>query len=148
MKRPSKETSGDSLGSHKEREGIADCIETGAKGKNKKRGNRTVYKQGEVVHSKWKSREEDKLNQEVQLNTITRNRKRKTGGRKDKFSIKLINIQGFSKTKIVEVEKLLENSNDVLCLTETQHKVDRLNLNDNIIKHTSMRDLTDKKGGG
>ena len=45
------------------------------------------------------------------------------------------------------MEDLIDN-NTLLCLTETQHKFEKINFNKNIKTIVSMRDLTDKKGGG
>ena len=64
------------------------------------------------------------------------------------YHIKLVNIQGLSKTKVVEIECLIKNKGDILCLTETQHKTDKANLSHDITKHIQMRDEKDKKGGG
>ena len=64
------------------------------------------------------------------------------------YHIKLLNIQGLSKTKMVEIECLIKNKGEILCLTETQHKTDKANLSHSITKHIQMRDEKDKKGGG
>lgn len=37
------------------------------------------------------------------------------------------------------------NEKDIVCLTETQQKVDKVEFNRNITKHDSMRTLKDKK---
>ena len=81
------------------------------------------------------------------MQEIRRGRKNIESEKKDKFSIKVINIQGCSKTKIAEVEELLEEKKDSICLKETQHKEEKTKLNENILKHVSMRDLADKKWG-
>ena len=40
------------------------------------------------------------------------------------------------------------NENMVLCLTETQKKIDDVRLEDGIRMWQSMRDMQDRKGGG
>ena len=41
-----------------------------------------------------------------------------------KLQIKLLNIQGLTKVKAIELENLFGN-NDILCLTETQQKLEK-----------------------
>ena len=59
----------------------------------------------------------------------------------------MLNIQGLTKVKAVELEHLFEN-NDILCLTETQQKIEKISFNKSIKYITSMRDVKEKKGGG
>ena len=59
--------------------------------------------------------------------------------------MKLLNIQGLTKTKIIEIERLL-NKQSLLFLTETQF--DKTNLSPTYLKYMSMRDQQEKKGGG
>jgi len=59
----------------------------------------------------------------------------------------LINIQGLTKSKAAELVKIIEE-NDILCLTETQQKLDSIDFGRKIIYETSMRNCKDKKGGG
>ena len=61
--------------------------------------------------------------------------------------MKLLNIQGLTKTKIIEIERLL-NKQSLLFLTETQQKFDKTNLSPTYLKYMSMRDQQEKKGGG
>ena len=61
--------------------------------------------------------------------------------------MKLLNIQGLTKTKIIEIERLLNNQS-LLFLTETQQKFDKTNLSPTYFKYMSMRDQQEKKGGG
>ena len=61
--------------------------------------------------------------------------------------MKLINIQGMTKCKIPEIEKLIE-SQTILCLTETQQKLDSLTWHNNYNRYVSMRNKGAKKGGG
>lgn len=51
------------------------------------------------------------------------------------LTVKLINIQGLTNVKLMEVEKLIEKNSDIVCITETQLKIDKIKLNDNIIKY-------------
>ncbi|MEL6646065.1 MAG: endonuclease/exonuclease/phosphatase family protein, partial [Pseudomonadota bacterium] len=68
---------------------------------------------------------------------------------KEKVEIKAINIQGMSNMKLTEVEDMLNNENtNIICLTETQLKVDRINVSRGVKKIDSMREEKDKKGGG
>ena len=63
------------------------------------------------------------------------------------LQIKLLNIQGLTKVKAIELESLFGN-NDILCLTETQQKMEKINFSKNVKYVTSMRDVEEKKGGG
>ena len=48
---------------------------------------------------------------------------------------KLLNIQGLTKAEAIEIEQLLDK-NVILCLTETQQKVDSVNFSKGIhMKH-------------
>ena len=62
----------------------------------------------------------------------------------DNITLKLLNIQGLTKTKIIEIERLL-NKQSVLFLTETQQKYDKTNLSPAYLKYMSMRDQQEKK---
>ena len=66
----------------------------------------------------------------------------------NKVRIRYINIQGLTKTKIIEVEQLIQSENDVVVLVETQLKHDRIDVSENICKYDSMRDIEEKRGGG
>lgn len=61
--------------------------------------------------------------------------------------IKAINIQGLSKTKIKELEDLIDDSS-ILCISETQKKVNDIKGSSNMAITEQMRELNDKKGGG
>ena len=56
-------------------------------------------------------------------------------------------MQGLTKTKIIEIERLL-NKQSVLFLTETQQKNYKTNLSPAYLKYMSRRDQQEKKGGG
>ena len=58
----------------------------------------------------------------------------------------MLNIQGLTKVKAVKLEHLFEN-NDILCLTETQQKIEKISFSRSIKHITSMRDVKEKKGG-
>ena len=49
--------------------------------------------------------------------------------------------------KAIELESLFGN-NDILCLTETQQKMEKVNFSKNVKYVTSMQDVEEKKGGG
>ena len=58
-----------------------------------------------------------------------------------------MNIQGLTKTKMIEVEEAV-GPNTIMCLTETQRKVDDIGTKKNLKVLVSMRDMKDRKGGG
>ena len=55
----------------------------------------------------------------------------------------MLNIQSLTKVKAVELEHVFEN-NDILCLTETQQKMEKINFSKSIKYITSMRDVKEK----
>ena len=63
------------------------------------------------------------------------------------MEIGLLNIQGLTKHKLMEIEREM-NKHKILCITETRQKVDGLNLSKGLLKIESHREKTDKKGGG
>lgn len=71
----------------------------------------------------------------------------KLRGNEEHLKVKLINIQGLTKTKMLELGKLV-CKNTVLCLTETQEKIRKTKLNDDMESIESLREIEDKKGGG
>ena len=76
-----------------------------------------------------------------------KNEEKLTTQEKTQINMKLINIQGMTKCMIPEIEKLIE-SQTILCLTETQQKLDNLTWNNNYNRYVSMRNKGAKKGGG
>lgn len=67
------------------------------------------------------------------------------------MKIKLINIQGLTKVKSLEVEELLKEKRNeccILCLVETQQKYKKVDFSKGVICVEKMRDMNDKKGGG
>lgn len=63
------------------------------------------------------------------------------------YTINLINIQGLTKVKMIEVVELIGDKT-IVCLTETQLKVQKININESYSSYDSMRDEKDIKGGG
>ena len=61
--------------------------------------------------------------------------------------IGLLNIQGLTKHKLMEIEREM-NEHKVLCLTETHQKVDGINLSKGLLKIESHREKTEKKVEG
>ena len=57
-----------------------------------------------------------------------------------------VNAQGLTNLKLIELQELVDNKT-ILCLTEIQQKVDKLNSNVDLDKFLSMRKLGSKKGG-
>ena len=70
------------------------------------------------------------------------------GGREKSVIFKVINIQGLTKVKAKEVEELIVDNSLVVCLTETQKKLQDVNFEDNLIILDNMREEQDRKGGG
>ena len=60
----------------------------------------------------------------------------------------LINIQGLTKQKMTELEQMFNSDCDILCLTETHQRYDKLLVDSSLVKLESMRKEQDKKGGG
>lgn len=56
-------------------------------------------------------------------------------------------VQGLTQTKIIEIKKLI-NDNIVLCLTETQEKIRKVKMKEDIEVVDNMREIQDRKGGG
>ena len=69
----------------------------------------------------------------------------KSQSKEEIVRIKLINIQGLTKAKYVEVEQLVENELDIICLTETQLKYDKFEMLKGIKKIESHRESNDRK---
>ena len=67
------------------------------------------------------------------------------------INFKMINIQGLTKPKYIELEDMLneeENNVNIIVVTETQHKIDKINPSEGAKTISSMREEKDKKGGG
>lgn len=63
------------------------------------------------------------------------------------FSIKFINVKYLTKVKAKSLECLIEDDT-ILCLTETSLNWNSINFSENIEEISSMRKVTDRKGGG
>ena len=66
------------------------------------------------------------------------------------YLIHLINIQGLSQTKMIDIENLMKSSDKlaIFCVTETQLKRNSIKNSNNIKFIHQMRLPNDKKGGG
>lgn len=63
--------------------------------------------------------------------------------------IGLINIQGLTKYKAIELERVIKEEHlSLLCLTETQQKYKRVDFADFVQELSVMREENDKRGGG
>ena len=90
------------------------------------------------------------------LDSINVNRKHinnKKNGGKGQISVKirLINVQGFTDIKYLELkENFLGKGKEynIICLTETHQKVEKVCVGDGLFNHLMMRESNDKKGGG
>ena len=63
------------------------------------------------------------------------------------LNVKCINIQGLTNVKITELENII-NKDTLLCLTETQLKIDKVKISEGLKYVENMRESQDKKGGG
>ena len=63
------------------------------------------------------------------------------------MEINCLNIQGLTNAKIAEIEQLIEK-NTVMCLTETQLKIDKIKISEKFNYISNMREGKEKKGGG
>ena len=63
---------------------------------------------------------------------------------KDTIRINLLNIQGLSQVKAVELEEMMK-TNELLCLTETQQKIEKTKLKKSTKYLTTMRTQEEKK---
>ena len=67
------------------------------------------------------------------------------------IKIRLINIQGITDRKNLEIEETFFSNKEeynIVCLTETQQKIDKIRVNRKLENFKRMRDEKDKKGGG
>ena len=65
----------------------------------------------------------------------------------DLFPVKLLNIQGLTNVKYAELEGEI-GEGTILCLTETQKKINDIKMSERIRSIESMSSLTDRRGGG
>ena len=61
--------------------------------------------------------------------------------------IYLLNVQGLTESKILEIQEFVKDDS-LVCLTETQQKIDKYNIKNDIEKYVLMRKKESKKGGG
>ena len=71
-----------------------------------------------------------------------------TNNKQTSFKINMINIQGLTQVKVHEIESIIENECDIIALTETQLKMDKITYNKNVANIDTMRSKNEKKGGG
>ena len=64
------------------------------------------------------------------------------------LTIGLLNVQGLTNSKVIDIANLVKHECKIMCLTETQLKHDKVDIPDGIEKIESMRQLKDRKGGG
>ena len=65
-----------------------------------------------------------------------------------RVEIGLVNVQGLTNTKAIDITQFLREKCDIMCLTETQLKYDKVGFPAGIERVESMREFKDKKGGG
>lgn len=63
------------------------------------------------------------------------------------FEMKMINIQGFTNCKYLEIHEQIQ-PRCMVCLTETQKKVDDIRVAQGVKILSSMREMEERKGGG
>ena len=63
------------------------------------------------------------------------------------IKINLINVQGLTQTKAIELENMLRQ-NEIICLTETQQKIEKTRFKNSTGSIVTMRRKEEKKGGG
>ncbi len=80
--------------------------------------------------------------------TSEERKKSKITHEENKIEIKLLNVQGLTNAKMYELEKLIKSEQELLCLTETQQKIDKIKMSQNLRKLENMRQEKDRKGGG
>ena len=63
----------------------------------------------------------------------------------------VLNIRGLNKTKYSELEETFFKNNEeinIVCLTETQNRHEKVKIHDKLSTHFAMREKGEKKGGG
>ena len=76
-----------------------------------------------------------------------------TSGNAVKLRMDLINVQGLTDTKAIELRRRMnegkkENEVRIGCLVETHEKYRRFEWGNQMLEINQMRDINDKKGGG
>ena len=106
---------------------------------NVKMNNIVIHKENKIVNQPSKNitnvNKSDKSITKKQINNI--------------FDINLLNVQGLSQPKMIEIEQLLcVNDTSIFCLTETHQTRNTIKMNDDIQILSKMRNIKEKKGGG
>ena len=96
-----------------------------------------------ILNSKNENKKEN--TGQVSINTTNTQESKKLS--KVYLTLKLINVQGLTQAKAIELESLT-NGNYITLLTETQQKFSKVRYNENTINVEQMRGVKDKKGGG
>ena len=68
-----------------------------------------------------------------------------------RFKIRLLNVRGLVEWKYadLELDYLREGKEyNILCLTETQQKKEKVKISDGLYNYKAMRETNDKGGGG
>ena len=60
----------------------------------------------------------------------------------------MVNVQGLTRSKLLDLEDILKTDCDIMCLTETQQRSEKYDVSDGIEMVERMREVEDKKGGG
>ena len=78
------------------------------------------------------------------------NKKLERGEGKDRENVVfgMLNIQGLTEQKLMELEILIKKEIDILFLTETQLRIDKMKISKGLSKMDTMRNEKAKKGGG
>ena len=95
---------------------------------------------------KWPNHKEKERSYSRRL--YTRSSKEKSKESDGNFKIKYINSQGLTKTKMIELEQLCKGKNELVLLSETHMKYNKININEKYSVINKMRSNDDKKGGG
>ena len=61
--------------------------------------------------------------------------------------MKVLNIQGLTNSKYLELHQEINKMN-IVCLTETQKKIENVRIGQEVTTISSMREMSEKKGGG
>ena len=95
-----------------------------------------------------KKRPNQKIERSYFGRLYTQSAKEKSKESDGNFKIKYINSQGLTKTKMVELEQLCKVKNELVLLSETHMKYNKINIDEKYSVINKMRSNDDKKGGG
>ena len=139
---------------------IEKILQTKKREKNEKRLKNTRERESKLKTHKEKIENDlDILRRieslEIQIASENRrlsriDRKKQNTSKHENIKIRLFNIRGLTITKWVDMQKLFFNGKEknILCLTETHHKVERFICNKKLKKFETMKTEPDKGGGG